>query len=295
MRNINFIRRGSGAPLLLVHGLGGSTESWSPILNSLAREREVIAVDLPGFGESPPLESRVSVKTLANALTEFISENGLLGIDAVGGSVGARILLELVARQNVVGAVVALSPGGFWRGLERHVFFGSAFASIRMIRALQPFMHDIVRSKTGRTALLAQFSAHPSKLPPDVVLKEMRSFAKAVSFDELLQSFAFESDNQKIPFGTIRSSFIIGWGRNDRICLPHEAKRAVEYFPDAKLRWIKNCGHYPQWDSPEETVQLILDNTGPELRHSSRPFKHALVNGQIAERARSGPFDSPAL
>lgn len=68
---MNQIRGGTGKPLLLIHRLGGSWRSWNPILDELAAEREVIAVDLPGFGKTPPLASEVSIRTLADAVTNF--------------------------------------------------------------------------------------------------------------------------------------------------------------------------------------------------------------------------------
>ncbi len=67
---MDHIRRGAGRPLLLVHGLRGSSRSWETILDSLARERGVIAVDLSGFGETPPLSGKVSIPSLADALTD---------------------------------------------------------------------------------------------------------------------------------------------------------------------------------------------------------------------------------
>lgn len=60
--DMNFMQRGSGVPLLLVHGLDGSWRSWSTILDELAAEREVIAVDLPGFGDTTPLPGEVSIR-----------------------------------------------------------------------------------------------------------------------------------------------------------------------------------------------------------------------------------------
>lgn len=65
---LNFVRRGAGKPLLLIHGLGGSRRSWQTIIDRLATERDVIAVDLPGFGATPPLDGEVSIRTLADAL-----------------------------------------------------------------------------------------------------------------------------------------------------------------------------------------------------------------------------------
>lgn len=64
---LNHVRRGHGPPLLLVHGLGAGWLSWAPIMDALCAEREVIAVDLPGFGETPSLEAEVSI---ASGFTE---------------------------------------------------------------------------------------------------------------------------------------------------------------------------------------------------------------------------------
>jgi pimeloyl-ACP methyl ester carboxylesterase len=54
---------------------------------------------------------------------------------------------------------------------------------------------------------------------------------------------------------------VIGWGRLDRICLPAQAARAQKLFPDARLHWFEQCGHYPHWDQPAETARLILETT----------------------------------
>ena len=114
--SLHHIRRGQGKPLLLIHGLGSSWQTWAPILAGLEAQREVIAVDLPGFGHTPPLPGEVSIATLADALTDFLTRANLLGIDAVGTSMGARLVLELARRGGVLGAVVSLDPGGFWQG-----------------------------------------------------------------------------------------------------------------------------------------------------------------------------------
>ncbi len=115
---MHHIRRGAGKPGSLIHGLGGTWRSWTPILDGLAAEREVIAIDLPGFGDTPPLADEVSIATLADAVAAFLDAHNLTGVDVVGSSMGARLVLEL-ARRGVVGATVSLDPGGFWRGWER--------------------------------------------------------------------------------------------------------------------------------------------------------------------------------
>jgi pimeloyl-ACP methyl ester carboxylesterase len=261
---MNHVRRGAAGsrPLLLIHGLGGSWRSWNPILDDLARERRVIALDLPGHGQTPPLPGEASIRTLADAVTEFVRSNDLAGVDTVGSSMGARLVLELARRGGgVLGAVVSLDPGGFWRGWERHAFYASLFASIRLVRRLQPVLPRLVENTAARTALFAQFSARPWHLSPRLALDELRGLAASPSFDELLRQLAYGEEQQGAPPGSIKPPLVIGWGRRDRVCFPRQAKRAQELFPDARLRWFQECGHFPQWDAPDKTVRLILDTT----------------------------------
>jgi pimeloyl-ACP methyl ester carboxylesterase len=257
---INYVRRGQGKPLLLVHGLGSSWRSWQTIMEPLAARRAVVAIDLPGFGKSPPLAGEVSLKTLANAVVQFLHEHDLVGTDAVGSSMGARLVLEL-ARRGAVGSVVSLDPGGFWTGWERHVFHASIWLSVRLVRTLQFAMPLIATHARLRALLLAQFSARPDTLAPSLVLEEMRSYAAATCFDGMLSDLVRAKPPEGAPFGSMTKPLVIGWGRLDRVCLPCQAARAQHAFPDARLHWFERCGHFPHWDAPEETTRLILETT----------------------------------
>jgi pimeloyl-ACP methyl ester carboxylesterase len=278
--NMHHIRRGTGKPLLLLHGIGGSWRSWQTILDGLTAERDVIAVDLPGFGATPPLSGPVTISTLADAVTDFLREQDLLGIDVVGSSMGARLVLELARRGGVVGAVVSLSPGGFWKNWEVPFFYYSVAIALRLVRALQPVMPQITGNAVSRTVLLAQFSAHPWKIAPHVALDEMRTYAAAPSFDELLYNLAYGEKQQGAPRGSITAPLIIGWGRQDRVCFPYQSERALAKFPDARLRWFDGCGHLPQWDQPAATVDLILRATGGEI------IEEAVETVQVAASTR---------
>lgn len=258
---MNYIRRGAGKPLLLIHGIGGSWRSWQTILDGLALEREVVAVDLPGHGDTPPLRGETTIATLADSVAEFLDENNLTGVDVVGSSMGARLVLELARRGGIVGGVVSLDPGGFWQGWQIPFFYQSINLSIKLVRLLQPVMPQISRSVIGRSLLLAQFSARPWKLSPEVVLDEMRTFAESPVFDELLYNLAYGEEQKGAAKNSIKHPLVIGWGQRDRVCFPSQAKRALELFPDAQLHWFEHCGHFPQWDRPAETTRLILNGT----------------------------------
>jgi pimeloyl-ACP methyl ester carboxylesterase len=260
MRVMHVLRQGTGRKLLLVHGLGGTARSWSTILPELSRERGVIAVDLPGHGRTPAGPDSGTFRGLTDALEAFLVDEGLAGIDMVGSSMGARMVLEL-ARRGRTGAVVSLDPGGFWRGWERTFFRATIGASIRLVRGLDPTLPTLSRYAAARTLLLAQLSARPWALDPEVVATELKSFAATPTFDALTRDLA-NGPEQTGPAAPGAGPIVIGWGRQDRLCLPRQAERAQAAFPGATLHWFDRSGHFPMWDRPKETVRLILETTG---------------------------------
>lgn len=256
---MNHTRSGRGKPLLLIHGLGGSHRSWDTVLSALAKEREVIAVDLPGHGQTPAEADSGTFDGLARSVEDWLVNENLEGIDMVGSSMGARLVLEM-ARRGRAGAVVALDPGGFWKGWERTFFRTTITASIAVVRAMQPALPAITNNVAGRTALMLQLSAKPWALDPSLVLNELRSFAGTSTFDTLVKDLA-TGPMQEGPAAT-DAPVVIGWGRKDRLCLPKQASRAMVAFPKAKMRWFAQSGHFPMWDQPMDTIQVILDATG---------------------------------
>lgn len=256
---MQYTRAGRGKPLLLIHGLGGSHRSWDTVFTALAEERDVIALDLPGHGQTPAEADSGTFNGLARSVEAWLVHEKLEGIDMVGSSMGARLVLEM-ARRGRASAVVALDPGGFWQGWERTFFRTTITASIAMVRAMESALPAITKNIAGRTALMFQLSAKPWALDPSLVLNELRSFASTSTFDLLVKDLA-TGPMQEGP-AAIDAPVVIGWGRKDRLCLPDQASRAMIAFPTAKMHWFAQSGHFPMWDQPMETTKVILDATG---------------------------------
>lgn len=256
---MNEVQRGTGRKLLLVHGLGGSWQSWSTIMDALSAARTVIAIDLPGHGATPADHDSGTFEGLVGSIERYIADKGLEGVDAVGSSMGARIVLEL-ARRGRVGSVVALDPGGFWRGWERTFFKITIGASGRLLRAIRPLLPALSRNAASRTALLAQLSARPWALDPKVVATELESLSTTPTFDALVRDLA-NGPEQAGPAADPTRPIVIGWGRHDRLCLRRQAARAKAAFPSANLHWFEASGHFPMWDQPGEAVAVILAAT----------------------------------
>jgi pimeloyl-ACP methyl ester carboxylesterase len=222
----------------------------------------VIAIDLPGHGASPAEHDSGTFAGIARSLDAWLEREKLAGIDMVGSSMGARLVLEM-ARRGRSGAVVALDPGGFWRGWERGFTKATLLASGMLLRSLRSALPRLAQSAAARTMLLAQLSARPWALDGDLVARELSSFAGTATFSSLVKDLA-SGQAQTGPADRGSGPVAIGWGRRDRLCLPVQAQRALRAFPEARLVWFERSGHFPMWEEPKETVELVLATVGSD-------------------------------
>src|SRR5258708_20200413 len=107
-------RHGAGAPLVWLDGIGHRRQAWGAVLDRLTPHRDVILVDLPGHGESPPLRlaGRPAVEALLDKVVGLLDELALERPHVAGNSLGGRLALEagVIAR---AATVTAPSPAGF--------------------------------------------------------------------------------------------------------------------------------------------------------------------------------------
>ena len=110
---LHHVRDGSGPPLVLLSGIGMDGSAWRPVLDRLTPERDVWAVDLPGFGGSAAIaDGPCGIDALADSAEAFLAASGLERPHVAGNSLGGVVALEL-ARRGVVASATALSPAGF--------------------------------------------------------------------------------------------------------------------------------------------------------------------------------------
>jgi pimeloyl-ACP methyl ester carboxylesterase len=243
-------RAGSGPPLILVHGLGMCKEVWRPVVPLLAREREVIAIDLPGFGASPP--GPCSLAGLAGAVAAFADELGLARPHVAGNSLGGGVALTLGASGSAQ-SVCALSPVGFAAGAEP-VYTRALLATTRIAsRVLAPVAGRIARSRVVRAALTSHAVGRPALLPPAEAALWTRAYAGAPSFWKVLRVSDWS-------IGPPQCATTIAWGERDWL-LPfsRQAPRARQMLPDARHITLRGCGHVPTWDDPEQVARVLLD------------------------------------
>jgi pimeloyl-ACP methyl ester carboxylesterase len=244
-------RTGSGPPLLLLHGLGSCKEMWLPVIPMLARERDVIAVDLPGFGASPL--GPTTVDGLAEAVAAFADELGLDRPRVAGNSMGGGIALALGARGRVA-SVCAISPIGFANDREGMYARGLLAGTRVLARGAAPIAPAIAGNPALRALLCAHVAAKPWRIPPDDAVLWTRVYAEAAGFWPLLRSapdWTFEPPTCPTT---------VAWGDRDRLLIySRQAPRARRMLPAARHVTLAGCGHLPTWDDPEAVARVILE------------------------------------
>ena len=246
---------GTGPSLVLLPPVGLGAWVWRPIAARLARQRTVVAVDLPGFGShSLPAGSPWTVERFTDAVADVIGTRWPDATGVAGVSLGGAIALEL-ARRSSVRHAVAVSPIGFWsRGEARY-----AVASLRLTQGLarlsQPVRWRLARSRTARALLLAQVVGTPRKVPARAVVAMARDVADAPFAATLPHTgrYGFR------PSPDIGRRVTVAWGTRDRLLPPRQARRAEAALPAARHVKLPGAGHLPFWDTPAQLAALVLD------------------------------------
>jgi pimeloyl-ACP methyl ester carboxylesterase len=247
---------GSGPPLVLVHGTGGHWRTWLPVIDRLAEQREVFAIDLPGFGGSAPLPSErpATIAGLAAAVAEWAGEAGLDRPHIAGNSLGGAVALEL-ARTGGACSATAISPIGFSTRAEFAYAAFSLRATYRMARLSRPVAPLLFRSGAGLTLALWQVAGRPWRMPAGEALSGARAMTSAPGFHDQVRAVGGYADGGPPPAGV---PVTIAWGTRDRLLGQRQAARAQRAMPDARFVPLPGCGHVPFWDDPDLIAQVLL-------------------------------------
>ncbi|MFI7602364.1 alpha/beta fold hydrolase [Actinoplanes sp. NPDC049681] len=257
-------RRGSGPPLVLIHGIGSRWQVWEPVLDEASRHHDVIALDLPGFGASPAWEPPPrtacagSVDHLAGLVADFLDALGLAAPEVAGSSLGGGIALEL-GRRGRASAVTAFAPVGFWRRAGRRWCQTVVGGSRRLSAALDPVLPRLVTFRPARTALCSPFYGHPSRLSAAECLGSARALVTAPGFDTARRAFgAWHHEIAHDPGALAGIPVTVAWGTRDLV-LPYrgQAARARAALPSARHVLLPGCGHLPFLDDPRRCAELL--------------------------------------
>jgi pimeloyl-ACP methyl ester carboxylesterase len=262
-------RAGSGEPLVLIHGIGSSWRVWKPVLPALEARHDVLAISLPGFGESPPLDREPTVPALADAVEEELDAAGMETAHLAGNSLGGWLSAEL-ARRGRAQSVVAISPAGLWTPKEHDFAMRSLEASYASARRLAPYAGRLARSPVLRALLYLQVAARGWRLDPDEAAYGIQALAASPSFEAARDWIA---RNGRLADGLeeIDRPFLVVWGSWDFLLPVRQAPRWVRLVPGAELLELPRLGHVPMADDPELVAGSILDFTSRHAQPDAAP------------------------
>ena len=249
------MRFGSGATLVFLHGMGSSHHAWQLITPQLAREFNVILLDLPGHGEmSLHSDDLMDPKSLSERVHQTLAMMGIEKYHLVGNSLGGWIALELAAAHpESVLSVTALAPAGLWLVPETRRIWQAAHAR-RLARVLHPVAPAIARFHWAKKMGFALVSPRWEELPLQICIDATRAMGKATGYFPAWDALLGKRFESQVPTA-IPVTVIFGDSDNT---LPAAFSQERSLAP-AHADWVtlKQGGHAPMWDHPDEVVQLI--------------------------------------
>jgi pimeloyl-ACP methyl ester carboxylesterase len=251
---IRYARRGSGPPVFLVHGFGSSIYTWAEVIPLLARDHDVIAVDLPGFGGSDVpahFDREVSAELLSRVMDGLAVPRASFAGNSLGGALSAvtaarhpervdRLVLIDAAGYNLAPAdrprmlrIVAAVPGWIQRLWPQR--------PVLRMGLKQVFFDDALVTDDKVEEYLAPMARPGARAASRALLKAGETFGLPAALKG------------------VHAPTLVIWGANDVWVPPHDADKFVRDIPGARKVLIANCGHVPQEEKPGEVAALIED------------------------------------
>ncbi|MDW5300073.1 MAG: alpha/beta hydrolase [Sedimentibacter sp.] len=238
--NINYIDEGTGSAVLLLHGWGGSIQTMMPIFNILKDKFRVIAMDLPGFGESDTLAEYWNSYDYAQCVIKFIEKIGLKSIILFGHSHGGRISIILSSKYDVVKKLILIDSAGIIP--KRSIGY---YLKIYSFKFLKKIYINFARCNTKQQNLEKFYKKFGSV---DYIESQgiMRQTMVKVINDNLIDLLP------KIKVPTL-----LLWGENDQDTPLYMGKMMEERISDSGLVIFKGAGHYSYIDCYEQFKAVV--------------------------------------
>lgn len=249
---IRYAKRGaeSGTPVLFIHGFGGDLDNWLFNIDAIGEHLPVVALDLPGHGQSTPKLPGTSITALADFVARFMAEIDLPQAHIVGHSMGGAVASQLaLAHPDRVVSLSLIASAGF--GDEINVGYTGGFAAASSRRDLKPLLEQLFNdaSLVGRSMV-------------DDVLKYKRLDGVDVLLTELnagLFNAGHQTEQPGLKLEATGKPVLVVWGREDRIVPAAHAGNAPA---GATVEVFDNAGHMVQMERASDVNALIKRHVG---------------------------------
>jgi len=249
---------GIGRPVLAIHGLGGTKGSFLPTVAALSDHFRVVAVDLPGFGDSEkPIGASYDPRFFADAMIDLLDALELDRVELIGNSLGGRVALEVAIRApERVGRLALLAPSLAWRRPRRWA------PALRLVRPelglVQLAPRAVVQGIVRR--LIPGADEGWTAAGVDEFLRAYLTPSGRAAFYAAARQIYLEAPHGKNGFWTrlrgIQADALFIWGRRDTLVPIAFARHVAEALPQARHLELE-CGHVPQVELPRATHDAV--------------------------------------
>jgi pimeloyl-ACP methyl ester carboxylesterase len=263
-------------PAVFIHGLAGSWQNWLENLPHFARNRRVIAMDLPGFGHSEMPAEKISISGYGRTIEALLDALDVEGAEIVGNSMGGFIGAEVAIQfPERVKRLVLVSAAGLSVEHQRNepvlgvlrrtenilAFYSGWFAARSDVLARRPRM---------RRVMMDLVTAHADRLPAPLVAEQVRGSGKPGFIDAL---DALTDYPIRDRLGDITHPTLVVWGTRDRLVPVRDAYEFEKLIPDARAVVWRDTGHLPMLERPaafNAEVERFFDDARPDSTSEER-------------------------
>ena len=264
--DVNYVEIGEGEPIVFVHGLAGCWRNWLENLPHFGERYRAIALDLPGFGDSPMPDWEISMPAYGRLVNEFCAALGIERAAAlVGNSMGGFVATEAaIERPELYERLVLVSAAGVSLAEAK----GRRFEAVaRTIKAAAPLLLDADRDiwlnrPLGRRAAFGWVMRKPERLRPELLKEQVKPGLNSDGFVAAMASMVGYDTRQRLT--EIEIPTLIVWGLSDRIVPVEAALRYHRLIARSRLEIFERTGHVPQLERPLRFNALLDEFLEPE-------------------------------
>jgi pimeloyl-ACP methyl ester carboxylesterase len=260
-RQVNYVDIGEGAPppVVFVPGLAGQWQNWLENIPRVAETRRVVALDLPGFGQSELPRERISIPGYGRCVEALCDALGLERAALVGNSMGGFVASEVAIQfPERVERLALVSAAGITSSNVRRrpaLTVGRVAAALAAYTAAQH--RHMARRPRARHLALALVARHPSRLSADVAWEALMKGAGKPGFDDALRACLEYDFREHLP--EIRCQALIVWGEKDSVLPAEDAHEFEQLVPHSRKVVMSDTGHVPQLERPAAFNDLLLE------------------------------------
>ena len=256
-----------GSPIILIHGISCSVLEWEHVVDELALQHRVFALDLVGHGlTDKPLNLEYSVKDFAMHVLAFMDKMNLSSASLIGNSLGARVALECAAiAPSRITALVLSAPAA----VDKTTLFEFRMASVPFLGELLTAPNPPGTGKIWRAAFADPSLATKTLIAEKVALAKLPGAGKAFlkALRNMLEFSGFKAEVMKDTHDKarqVKAPTLVIWGKLDRFLPISHMATLMKLIPHAVPVVMDQCGHVPMIEHPKEFNRVSLEFIGKQ-------------------------------